>query len=233
MVILIGGIAAAVLGVIGVVIFWSPFLSILGGAVPVLLILGGLLAIYFGIDELRYPAPKPEPVTEPAVGETTPAEAPKEAEAERAMARYWLFSYSAQNVEVVREKGLIALSKEREETLQEKIQIGDRVVLYAVSPESQFAGIVEVTGAPTRPSEMPFKPHKEGEVWELCREVRTVQIPPADSWVQGSSLLEDLDLLKEAREGGKDLSRSFAAKLRDVPELTSADHDRVAKALGA
>lgn len=231
MVILIGGIVSAILGVIGVVIFWSPFLSILGGAVPVLLVLGGLLAIYFGIDELRYPAPKPEPVTEPAVGGTTPAEAPKEAE--MAMARYWLLSYSAQNVEVVREKGLIALPKDREETLQEKIQIGDRVVLYAVSPESQFAGIVEVTGAPTRPSEMPFKPHKEGEVWELCREVRTVQIRPADSWVQGSSLLEDLDLLKEAREGDKDLTRSFAAKLRDVPQLTSADYDRVAKALGA
>nr|HID59479.1 hypothetical protein [Desulfobacterales bacterium] len=50
---LIGGAIAAILGIIGVVIFWSSFLTVLMGAIPPTLLLGGALAIYLGFDELK------------------------------------------------------------------------------------------------------------------------------------------------------------------------------------
>lgn len=50
---LIGGAIAAVLGIIGLVIWIGPFLQLLAGAVPVMLLLGGALAIYLGFDELK------------------------------------------------------------------------------------------------------------------------------------------------------------------------------------
>ncbi len=50
---LIGGAVAAVLGVIGLSIWFKPFLQILAGAIPVMLLLGGGLAIYLGFDELK------------------------------------------------------------------------------------------------------------------------------------------------------------------------------------
>ena len=50
---LIGGAVAAVLGIIGIVIWWWPFLQLLAGAVPIMLLLGGALAIYLGFDELK------------------------------------------------------------------------------------------------------------------------------------------------------------------------------------
>jgi hypothetical protein len=45
---LVGGAAAAVLGLIGLVVWWSPFLTLLAGAIPLMLLLGGGLAIYLG-----------------------------------------------------------------------------------------------------------------------------------------------------------------------------------------
>jgi hypothetical protein len=50
---LIGGAAAAVLGLIGLVVWWSPFMTLLAGAIPLVLLLGGGLAIYLGFDELK------------------------------------------------------------------------------------------------------------------------------------------------------------------------------------
>ncbi len=50
---LAGGLAALILGVIGVVIWWSHFLSLLMGGVPMMLILGGALAAYLGFEELK------------------------------------------------------------------------------------------------------------------------------------------------------------------------------------
>jgi hypothetical protein len=50
---LVGGAAAAVLGLIGLVVWWSPFLTLLAGAIPLMLLLGGGLAIYLGFDELK------------------------------------------------------------------------------------------------------------------------------------------------------------------------------------
>ena len=50
---LIGGAIGAILGIIGMSVWWKPFLQLLAGAVPVMLLLGGGLAIYLGFDELK------------------------------------------------------------------------------------------------------------------------------------------------------------------------------------
>jgi hypothetical protein len=50
---LIGGAVAAVLGLIGISIWWKPFLMLLAGAIPVMLLTGGGLALYLGFDELK------------------------------------------------------------------------------------------------------------------------------------------------------------------------------------
>jgi len=50
---LIGGAIGAVLGLIGISIWWHQFLQILAGAIPVVLLLGGGLALYLGFDELK------------------------------------------------------------------------------------------------------------------------------------------------------------------------------------
>ncbi len=50
---LIGGAVGAVLGLIGMSIWWKPFLQLLAGAIPVTLLLGGGLALYLGFDELK------------------------------------------------------------------------------------------------------------------------------------------------------------------------------------
>jgi len=50
---LIGGVAAAVLGVLGLILWWKPFLQLLAGAIPFALLSGGALAIYLGVDELK------------------------------------------------------------------------------------------------------------------------------------------------------------------------------------
>jgi hypothetical protein len=50
---LIGGAIAAVLGIIGVSIWWKPFLQLLAGAIPIMLLSGGGLALYLGFDEIK------------------------------------------------------------------------------------------------------------------------------------------------------------------------------------
>lgn len=50
---LIGGAVAAVVGLICLTIWFSAFLNLLAGAIPILLLLGGCLAIYLGFDELK------------------------------------------------------------------------------------------------------------------------------------------------------------------------------------
>ncbi|MBW2738497.1 MAG: hypothetical protein JRE64_06520 [Deltaproteobacteria bacterium] len=50
---LIGGAIGAVLGLIGISIWWHEFLQLLAGAIPVMLLLGGGLALYLGFDELK------------------------------------------------------------------------------------------------------------------------------------------------------------------------------------
>lgn len=50
---LIGGSAAVVLGIIGIVVWIAPAWELVKGSVPAMLLLGGSLAIYLGFDELR------------------------------------------------------------------------------------------------------------------------------------------------------------------------------------
>ena len=50
---LVGGVIAAILGVIGIVAWFPQFLVVLAGTIPVMLLLGGALAIYLGVDELK------------------------------------------------------------------------------------------------------------------------------------------------------------------------------------
>jgi phosphate/sulfate permease len=58
---LIGGAVGAVLGLIGLSIWWKPFLQLLAGAIPIMLLLGGGLALYLGFDELKDTWKKEEP----------------------------------------------------------------------------------------------------------------------------------------------------------------------------
>jgi hypothetical protein len=50
---LIGGAVAAVLGIIGLAVWFPAFLQILAGSIPIMLLLGGGLALYLGFDELK------------------------------------------------------------------------------------------------------------------------------------------------------------------------------------
>jgi len=50
---LIGGAIAAVLGLIGIAVWFDALLQLLAGTVPALLLLGGALALYLGFDELK------------------------------------------------------------------------------------------------------------------------------------------------------------------------------------
>lgn len=50
---LIGGVIFAVLGLISLIFWWSDFMTIIRGAVPISLLLGGALAVYVGIDEIQ------------------------------------------------------------------------------------------------------------------------------------------------------------------------------------
>lgn len=50
---LIGGAIAAVIGIIGLAIWFGAFLQLLAGALPIMLLLGGCLALYLGFDELK------------------------------------------------------------------------------------------------------------------------------------------------------------------------------------
>lgn len=50
---LVGGAVAAVLGVIGLAVWFSAFLQLIAGALPIMLLIGGGLALYLGFDELK------------------------------------------------------------------------------------------------------------------------------------------------------------------------------------
>jgi len=50
---IIGGIVAGILGIIGLTFWWKDFLEILKGMVPIMLLLGGVLAIAIGVDNVR------------------------------------------------------------------------------------------------------------------------------------------------------------------------------------
>ena len=51
--ILIGGIVALIIGFVGLAFWWFEFLRVLKGVVPIIFILGGALAIYLGIEDIK------------------------------------------------------------------------------------------------------------------------------------------------------------------------------------
>ena len=51
--ILTGGIIASLLGLAGLIGWWQEFVAILQGAIPPLLLVGGLIAIYAGITSVK------------------------------------------------------------------------------------------------------------------------------------------------------------------------------------
>lgn len=50
---LIGGIISAVFGLVSLIFFWPAFMTLIKGAFPIFMLMGGALAIYVGIDELQ------------------------------------------------------------------------------------------------------------------------------------------------------------------------------------
>jgi len=65
---LIGGAIAAVLGLIGLSVWFGAFLQLLAGALPIMLLLGGGLALYLGFDELKDTWKKDDSSFEAATG---------------------------------------------------------------------------------------------------------------------------------------------------------------------
>ena len=51
--ILVGGIIAVVFGVVGLIVWWADFLLVLKGAIPIILLIGGVLGIYLGIEDVK------------------------------------------------------------------------------------------------------------------------------------------------------------------------------------
>jgi hypothetical protein len=59
--ILLGGIVALIIGIVGLIAWWGDFLLILKGAIPIILVLGGALAVYLGIEDIKTASPTPSP----------------------------------------------------------------------------------------------------------------------------------------------------------------------------
>ncbi len=57
---LFGGIVAAIIGIIGLIVWWANFLEILKGLIPILLVIGGALAIYLAIDDIKAASSQPK-----------------------------------------------------------------------------------------------------------------------------------------------------------------------------
>jgi cell division protein FtsB len=69
---LIGGLVAVAAGLISLGYFWKEFLRLLAGTLPLLLLLGGALAVYLGYEEAKdklFKKPEPQPYEPPKVSE--------------------------------------------------------------------------------------------------------------------------------------------------------------------
>ncbi len=53
MTLLIAGIVSTILGLVGLIAWWNDFLVILKGAAPLAMVLGGILAVYVGHDDIQ------------------------------------------------------------------------------------------------------------------------------------------------------------------------------------
>ena len=63
----VGGVAAAFIGFLWAIIKYQDVLTFIGGAIPLILLLGGLMAAYLGYDEVKekLPFPKNRETNEP------------------------------------------------------------------------------------------------------------------------------------------------------------------------
>ncbi len=77
----LGGVIAAFLGIIGIFAFFGPFLHLIAGAIPLMLLLGGAMAAYLGYDEVKDKFPFPKKSEEQAA--TVDSESKFKEEAER------------------------------------------------------------------------------------------------------------------------------------------------------
>jgi hypothetical protein len=75
----IGGVAAAFLGFLGIIIWYDAVFRFIGGAIPLILLMGGLMAAYLGYDEVKEKLPfgKGEGAQEPAADSKLKEEAEK------------------------------------------------------------------------------------------------------------------------------------------------------------
>ena len=53
MISIIGGIVAIVIGLFSIIGWWGYFIDLLLGTIPVVLICGGLIALFLGVSELK------------------------------------------------------------------------------------------------------------------------------------------------------------------------------------
>ena len=49
----VGGVAAAFLGLLGILVWHHEVFQVIGGAIPLILLFGGLMAAYLGYDEVK------------------------------------------------------------------------------------------------------------------------------------------------------------------------------------
>jgi hypothetical protein len=50
---LIGGAVSAIVGLVGFIFWWSDFIVIIKGGLPIMMLLGGILAVYIGYDDIQ------------------------------------------------------------------------------------------------------------------------------------------------------------------------------------
>lgn len=50
---LIGGGVSVIIGLLGLIFWFADFLTMLKGGLPIVFILGGILAVYIGLDEIQ------------------------------------------------------------------------------------------------------------------------------------------------------------------------------------
>ena len=64
----VGGIAAAFLGLLGILVWHHEVFEVIGGAIPLILLLGGVMAAYLGYDEVKdkFPCCKAKETQEPS-----------------------------------------------------------------------------------------------------------------------------------------------------------------------
>jgi ABC-type multidrug transport system fused ATPase/permease subunit len=50
---LIGGVVSIIIGLLGLIFWWSDFVIILKGGLPIIILLSGILAVYIGLDQIQ------------------------------------------------------------------------------------------------------------------------------------------------------------------------------------